>query len=1206
MKRGIHLYIDGKEIEFASDPQILFNYAVSDIASPAVVKNSYSKTLDIPATKNNTRVFNSVWKLDATGFDPGRKIPFSIYVDDELYETGYCRLDRFVKKWNQTVATVTFFGGLGEFMYNLAYSPDDPNGIAKKKTLADLVYRYDGEGSEEVDLDFRINMDTVYDAWLNIGAWNSKWRFLNFAPAYNGLPDDFDSDKVAVYGIHTEEHQEDGKTYRPYQGWAIDELPRNYTGAEMREFRSYLQRVCIRTMEVIKACCLPENNGGYKVNLDPTWFVHTNPYWQWSYVTLPMLSSLDYTSVTPEPSGSLTFGVTTRGSGRSERVDEYWENSEVSVTGLPADANYNLKATLKLKANVTGTTASQLFPTANQSNPWLRQRERFGYNGAVVVQLVAYDSFGNAIAGSTPQWLRSPYWGYDQYTEPISLIGWGFNFVYPSESLDVSNGCFERVNGEYVWSNDLVLKLNDVPPGSTLKIVTYKIANYGMGSNYSGGTPVMHLWQVDRHGTDDYYDWTWQWHDMTTFGWSVEGVDIDRRTSDSVRSGALIEKSTLLATSYTPADFLASYCKLFGLVFRKDPAKKEIDILSRGSFYNGGTMDINDLIDRDSIEVTPSAFDKHWYDFTPEESESEYGNDYLKQYGEHYGSQTVNTGYQFNSETEQVFKDNIFKGSVEALERSDAFCVVPDHERELIYKYKGYNYLLYNIHDVTDSYEVEVPKGSTVDLVTGIGDNLYYDLFSKVQLHTADNSPADGDCVLLLYRGNQSLVSGNKSLGYRITDDNGWMTYLNSNVPAWLLASDDYDADGNHLMISVEECPSFGRFIHYGTSGFITQSLDFGEPKTLYVPGLVSKPEGTLYAQCWENYISDLYSPDTRVVQCNVCWKGRLNIDDLRRFYWFDGCYWRIDKVEDWDMLSRGLTKMTFVKVNDLANYAVTAPSEDPSIKITLSSEQVPLEGGTINFSVETSDGGSWYVGNYDPDVYTIVPDSAQTSASGTITVPAYYDSDYREIPIQFVAGPVRKVVTIVQSRFVGSVEYLGTSYPGGSNMDVIPDTGGNAYFRVVANTNWSLYINGNFGCSVSPSTGTATQGTVVTATIPANTSPASNTIKVGFSGISQNIFASATQNGAGNPYLVCSSSVEAPAGGGNVSIRVHDTNVNWETVCYEWITASPNSGGAGSTNITLTVAPNTTGSRRVGQVSFYLAGYNQSLATCFVYQDPQ
>ncbi len=1206
MKRGIHLYIDGKEIEFASDPQILFNYAVSDITSPAVVKNSYSKTLDIPGTKHNTQVFGSIWNLDATGFDPGRKIPFSIYVDDELYETGYCRLDKFVKKWNQTVATVTFFGGLGEFMYNLAYSPDDPNGIAKKKTLADLVYRYEGEGSEEVDLDFRINMDTVYDAWQNIGTWYSKYRYINFAPAYNGLPDDFDSDKVAVYGIHTEEHQEDGKTYRPYQGWAIDELPRNYTGAEMREFRSYLQRPVIRVMEVIKACCLPENNGGYKVNLDPTWFTYENPYWQWSYVTLQMLSSLDYTAVTPEPSGSLTFGVTTRGSGRSNKVDEYWENSAVSVTGLPADANYNLKATLKLKANVTGTTAPQLYVTANQPNPYLRQRERFGYNGAICVQLVAYDNFGNAIAGSTPQWLRSPGWGYDQYYEPQSLILWGFNFVYPSDSLDVSNGCFERVNGEYVWSNDLVLKLNDVPPGSSLKIVTYKIAEYGLGRDYQGGTPVMHLWQVDRHGTDRYYDWTWQWKDMTTFGWSVESVDIDRRTSESNRSGALIEKSTLLATSYTPAEFLTSYCKLFGLMFRKDPAKKEIDILSRGSFYNGGTMDINDLIDRDSVEVTPSAFDKHWYDFTPEESESEYGNDYLKQYGEHYGQQTVNTGYQFNSETEQVFKDNIFRGSVEALERSDAFCVVPGHERELVYHYKGYNFLLYCTTDITDSYEVEVPKGSTVDLVTGIGDNIYYDLFPKVQLHTADNSPADGDCVLLLYRGDQSLMNGATSLGYRITDDNGWMTYLNSNVPAWLIASDDYDAGGNHLMISVESCPSFGRYVIYGPSGYITKSWDFGEPRTLYIPNAISREDGTLYAQCWKNYISDLYSPDTRVVKCNVHWKGRFNIDDLRRFYWFDNCLWRIDKVEDWDMLSRGLTKMTFVKVNDLANYAVTAPSEDPSLQVILSSDQVPVEGGTITFQVITSDNGSWYA-EYDPDLVTMSPDHDSTStASGTITIPAYTGSGDRTIELWFFADPASQRVVITQSAFVGTIEYLGTSYPGGTNMDVIPDTGGNAYFRVVANSNWEVAITGAAGCSVSPSTGTATAGDILTATIPANAYATPNTIKVSFVGISRNIFASATQNGAGNPYVACTSRVDAPANGGTVTIRVYDSNVAWEIVSYEWITASPVSGGPGYADVTLTVPANTTGSSRAGQVQFYHSGYNQVLASCWVYQDPQ
>lgn len=59
----------------------------------------------------------------------------------------------------------------------------------------------------------------------------------------------------------------------------------------------------------------------------------------------------------------------------------------------------------------------------------------------------------------------------------------------------------------------------------------------------------------------------------------------------SVGSNTIINKKTLLKTEYTPADYLLSYSKLFGLYFIKDVKEKKITILSRGSFFKNKTID---------------------------------------------------------------------------------------------------------------------------------------------------------------------------------------------------------------------------------------------------------------------------------------------------------------------------------------------------------------------------------------------------------------------------------------------------------------------------------------------------------------------------------------------------------------------------------------------------------------------------------------
>ena len=57
--------------------------------------------------------------------------------------------------------------------------------------LSDLAF---GE-----NIDFTINIDTVKEAWsaLEKGT-KGKWQAINFMPAYNGLPDNFDSDKIII------------------------------------------------------------------------------------------------------------------------------------------------------------------------------------------------------------------------------------------------------------------------------------------------------------------------------------------------------------------------------------------------------------------------------------------------------------------------------------------------------------------------------------------------------------------------------------------------------------------------------------------------------------------------------------------------------------------------------------------------------------------------------------------------------------------------------------------------------------------------------------------------------------------------------------------------------------------------------------------------------------------------------------------------
>ena len=1105
MKPTVHLYLREQEVELSSAPDILYNFSVDDIMSPAAVKNSYSKTVKIPGTDRNNRIFGSIWDLSSTGFNAGKRTPFSIYLDGDLYETGYARLDSFTRNKNKYEYSVTLFGGLGSFFYSLAYTEDSAKGDGVKKKLSDLVYRYEGEGSQEVDFGFTINMDTVKEAWDSIDTNSTKWRFFNFCPtAYNGLPENFDADKVMIIpgaesssnrpGISTNDWPsavtQDNKTYVALGGYAIAEMDRERTEAEMREFRSYLQRPVIRVKEVIKACCLPENNGGYNVNLDSDFFNGEVPYWEDLWCTLPMLTSLDYVSETEDDKNiTATVGNAVSGLTDSGQTNIFYEDRVIGLEGQENNA-VSLTVTFKLGADILNSDYSYW------STSGYRISQNLSYAGGVGLQLVAYDAFGNAVAGSDYIWCASVHHtqrgGRDGRTQVPVIYGPGtFNYNFYGTAYQQLVGSFVYSNGHYIWqgSKNISLKIKNVPANSTVKLLITKM---GINSGKYFSTPLAQAVFTPGGSTES------NWTASTITGFTLYDVStqVDVIKADTIRTGAKFTKKDILNTDYSPLDFLLSYCKLFGLYFRKDPTSNTIDILTRGNFFNptGTPVDISDKIDIASQTVKPLAFDKKWYRWDTQKEESEIGEEYEQVYGKPYGEQLVNTGYEFNNETEDVLKDNIFRGAVQCCERSADFCYVPNKPYSVPWKFSGLKYQLYNEEDSSDSYEVTIDPKSTIDTFSAMTEYKYYDIFDKVQLHSADNSPSEGGNVLLFKYGTGDLTSVNgDSLGYYLTDDNAFMYILNDGTACWLRTDRETDKQGNRVAIALKEVPKFGRYEIYPTSGYIIKSLDFGEPETLFIPGAISRSESTMYNTFWKNYISDLYSKDSRVLSTKMLIEERPTVDWLRKWYYFDNSIWRLLNIKDYNVGTYGLTDVEFVKVQDRLNYANSDFTNTPTITLTLSNYNIAGTGETVTWSVQIDDGGYWYMkwesNNNTPVTVTGLDENggATGNASGTIIFPENTSASENETYHFYVfADPASTSAVATQTPVAFSVTR--------NDSNVIPAAGGTTTWTVVSDNPWTASTS---NATLSPETGDATNGTTITMTVPANTSTSSRQIGI-------------------------------------------------------------------------------------------------------------
>lgn len=305
MRKKVSLYIAGQPVDLDEQSFILFNYTLEEMGNPTIVRNSFSQQITLKGTPNNNKIFGSMFRLDrqtsydssytGTYFDATRKTPFVIYNEiNEILESGYLKLDKVSRKGAEVEYGVTLYGGLGSFFYGLMYNED-----GSKKTLADLSYV--GIDSSAIS-SFNVPPDayTVRDAWLYLQGETPQyqfWNIINFAPAYNGIPDNFDASKALFlnknvyvnvpltttidgveYGVKSNASTRLMKFTNPHSEWEICDL------------RWYLQRPVVSVKAILNAICDKSNNGGYDVELHSEFFNESNPYYNDSWMTMPMIA----------------------------------------------------------------------------------------------------------------------------------------------------------------------------------------------------------------------------------------------------------------------------------------------------------------------------------------------------------------------------------------------------------------------------------------------------------------------------------------------------------------------------------------------------------------------------------------------------------------------------------------------------------------------------------------------------------------------------------------------------------------------------------------------------------------------------------------------------------------------------------------------------------------------------------------------------
>lgn len=966
----LRLFINNIEVEFTKQPDILFNYKAEDTYNPTIVKTMFSKTVYVPKTPNNNKIFGHIDILDrlqtSENYSPSAKYEFHLLNNGDLIESGYVKLDKITKDNYE----LTLFGGLGSFFYALMYNED-----GDKRKLSDLTWHtYFSVGNQPDSNDefgIKVYNQSVFNAfsYLPVGDYDRNssssvkeelgldiWDWFTFIPAYNGYYNNFDSDKALMFignnkgigGISKYKTITEGnKTYTLKNGYARCDLSTNLNEWQVRDLRSYQQRPAFRLRRFIEACTYPENNGGYTVNLDPLFFNTENPYYNDTYVALPKLDELvkqngkgniNIESDLAVGSGSVSINSSTSNSAfliPSTYTSDYtWVMNGLTWTkkyydqkeeehSLPYSAEWSVQYRFKLNIGVNQSKEICF----GRMNSALKKQ-----SSSLAVQLIAYSGDNKLLA-------YSPIYNFTDRQFPLTVSEWkyGDKSLFMGETVNDIKGSFK--NGIFLdafadGNSVFELKIDAIPiidSGIKIKIVMAKGSNVEElknGNILLNGQNV--LGDIDENLIN------------------VSTLSLNKEKSYSICNFGIydnlnkisLNKKLIFSQEISPAEYLLSFCKMFGLKFILDSNKKEVSILTKNNYYKDNIINIEDKIDLSSdFDIKPLTYDYRYFNMQLETPETDYAEKYKLKYDVDYGMKKINTNYNFSTDEQELFSDNIYKNGITVLDSNPAYY---NWRKGNIYyptiNTNMYEYVLF--YTPVNSADLEEHKMYVYPYTSGDRRSEYSfngvnnDAFPKICYFDENYSLVDFANNLVIRNGIKSISDGEgKWVYYTISDDVEEMYLLNSGKPCYLLTNQP-DVFNDNISYTY----SLPVYTKYKTSIIkrfetqnesdeylsevpnITDSLDFGSPREMYC-NWKSQDETTIYNRFWKKFIEDQYSVDSKVVSCDVLLKGKIDEESLRSFYYFGNSIWVLNAINNYNPTAKYTTNCEFIKVIDKDNY---------------------------------------------------------------------------------------------------------------------------------------------------------------------------------------------------------------------------------------------------------------------------------------------
>lgn len=874
----IRLFIENKELELDGEELFSLNKQFEDITSPTDIKNDWSKTVKIPFTQSNNKLFGELFNVDrlivegdntlmGIYFDPYKKVDFRLQWGNAILMCGYVKIIDIVKESNgRGYYNITLNGELGKVFQEMKK-------ITFDRSTEDTKYLIDGSKYvKEV-----INKDLISTLWSNEPDLNTldlvertdpKYRiqdYIGFVPN-NSYNEDFDYktfqkqnqdtsmkfEEVLDERAKTVEDDENA-TYQSVVGISADTvigdgmLPR-----EIGEYRSYMQLPYIYFNKLFNIFAQKTTEiTGYSVELDGTWFSNQNPYWNRYVCMLKQFNTnLDVKGYNGRYNESTLGYFLSKDDANHTYLPRISDSQPITWNPFMPTGFLDEVRTDFIAGKFDNITISQEIPVRlvltdtrfNSTTLAWRNYVIFDAGYMLNIKFRVRGANGNVVFTSIPTCLHNP-----------NNKAFEGNGISIDGIPKVSEGKYEiRFNMPFGISIDRNLVGDDF----SVEVAVYSSDVYDRGLDTI-------FYQIDSlSGGDSERVFPDVLHVLAL------PTNVTINTSNRKRSNSMFILNDMWNNEYNVFDLILNYCKQFRIgVFCDDVYKKLIFKPLSTYFSNYKVLDWTDKLDKSKeYHIQPITFQNKYVLFNYEKFETELNELYNEKYGRNYGEYRVITDYEFNNDEKELF--------------TYSKVAIPSTELCL-------------------SWE---------NLYTNM--SVVYTLPAEVTLNNKDKDKKNVGIfgALMFYKGlsNFDTTSGLRSVS--VTDDTNLQTYNQTYF---------YTQDGQEgTKVKVTKYPVLDIVKDDNLCTFAVPSENYTYKPKVY------DYTNSLYYNFWENYLKERYNKQNKIVTCYL----RLTPTDIANFEYnhfvkIENQLYMVNKIYDYQIDLNQTTKVDLITIQDIKGY---------------------------------------------------------------------------------------------------------------------------------------------------------------------------------------------------------------------------------------------------------------------------------------------